>query len=366
MYSPPLSQPRIFFCFPCQFYIPSAYAAAATVFLAPVRSIPACSHHHIPTITSDPGVLSVPSHRCRSDCVAMNCATMLCLLQMYSSISSNPTSFLAAAVEVYSHFPYDRRCGSPSDKHHTTWSYNPPRTRPIWGVTTNISLPKSSNNWNTALRKNRYTRDANPSLLRILVNLRHTVCAFSRFLTTAGQFSPTTEITLHKYLNEVTSSRVNPYELKVLYVTTLYPSAPRRCCLCFYPFLHFAVRRCILFKYHHGASMLHIGNQGWGRFPSSSKTTVSWTCWCQKCTHMAVCVTTWPLYPSTGQVLGPAFSGNVIQNFLGFSPPPPSLSICPTTSLAMPCWVWQCAASDPLDKYLPHYRHFTRFRCLSY
>ena len=76
--------------------------------------------------------------------------------------------------------------------------------------------------------------------------------------------------------------------------------------------------------------------------------------------------TTWPLYPSTGQVLGPAFSGNVIQNFLGFSPPPPSLSFCPTTSLAMPCWVWQCAASDPLDKYLPHYRHFTRFRCLSY
>ena len=58
--------------------------------------------------------------------------------------------------------------------------------------------------------------------------------------------------------------------------------------------------------------MSHIGHHGWQRFPSSIITTFSWTCRCQKCIHIVVRVAAQPLHPSTGQGIGPSFSGNVI------------------------------------------------------
>ena len=39
-----------------------------------------------------------------------------------------------------------------------------------------------------------------------------------------------------------------------------------------------AVVKCLLFSSRQGTSMSHWGHRGWGRFPSSSIITVSWTC----------------------------------------------------------------------------------------
>ena len=91
-FSLPLSQPSILPLFPrhCSPLSFSASAAAASLSLAPVRYIPACYQHHIPTNSS--GVISVPSHRSRIYCVAVNCDTLFCLLQIYSSIASKPLS----------------------------------------------------------------------------------------------------------------------------------------------------------------------------------------------------------------------------------------------------------------------------------
>ena len=88
----------------------STSAAVSVVSLSPVISIPACSYHHI--TTRAPCILSVALHRSRSDLVAMYCATVLCLCQMYASIVSNLASALAASAEVYSQFPSARRRGN--------------------------------------------------------------------------------------------------------------------------------------------------------------------------------------------------------------------------------------------------------------
>ena len=154
------------------------------------------------------------------------------------------------------------------------------------GVTTHVSVPKSSTDWTTNLKKNLDTRSAASSLLIILVNLRHNACAFARFMTTANQLSSAADITCPKYLKEVTISRGCPYVLKDLDVTTLSSSAAMLCCFRSAPFLHCAVRRFIPLKDHHVISMLHRGHRGWGRLPSSvsplfpghtgSKNTPAW------------------------------------------------------------------------------------------
>ena len=147
LYSLLLSRPRSLHLFPiCHFSIPtsSSSSAAAAVSLSPVSYMPACFHQTIPNLA--PGVLSVASHRSRSGCVAMYCPTVFCLLRMYSPIASNPASSLADAAKVYSHLPYARRRRSLPVNSFATWSWNPPRTWPMRGVTTNVSAPKSSTN----------------------------------------------------------------------------------------------------------------------------------------------------------------------------------------------------------------------------
>ena len=67
------------------------------------------------------------------------------------------------------------------------------------GVTTQVSAPKISTDWTTDLRKNPDTRDAAPSLMRILVNLRHITRSLAMFLDTAGQSLSAAEITRPKY-----------------------------------------------------------------------------------------------------------------------------------------------------------------------
>ena len=68
------------------------------------------------------------------------------------------------------------------------------------GVTTQVYAPKISIGWTTALKKNMDTLSAAPSLLRILVNLRHTSRSLARFLTTYGQSFSISDITRPKYL----------------------------------------------------------------------------------------------------------------------------------------------------------------------
>ena len=272
-----------------------------------------------------PGVLSVSSHRSRSNHVAMKCTTVFCLLQMYSPITSNPTSSLAAAAEVYSHFTSVRLGGSLPLKRRATWSLNPPRTWPIRGVTTQVSAPKISTNWTTNLKKNQDTRSAALSLLRIIFNLCHTTRALVRFLTTTGQSFSAADITRPKYLKQVTISRGSPYLLKSIYVTGISSSSARRSLFIYSPFLHCAVRQCIPFISRHGTRMLNRGHRGWGRLTSSSITPVSRTCRCQKCTRIAILIASRKLHPSTGQGLGPDFARNLIINVLGSSPPSMSL-----------------------------------------
>ena len=111
--------------------------------------------------------------------------------------------------------------------------------------------------------------------------------------------------------------------LKALDVTALSSSATSsRLFLCS-PFVHCAVRRCILFKACHGTGMSYRGHRWWGRLPYSNITTVSRTCRFQKYTCMADCIAACPIHPSTGQDLGPAFYRNVILNIIGSSPPSP-------------------------------------------
>ena len=67
------------------------------------------------------------------------------------------------------------------------------------GVTTHISAPESSTDWNTSLKKNMDTHGAAPSLMRIRVSLLHTACTLAKFMTTAGQSLSAAVITYPKY-----------------------------------------------------------------------------------------------------------------------------------------------------------------------
>ena len=106
------------------------------------------------------------------------------------------------------------------------------------GATTHVSVSKISTDCTTELKKKLYICIAAPSLLIILVNLRHTARAFDMFLTSSVQLSSAAEITCSNYLKEFTISRGRPYALKSLNVTTLSSSAVRRRRFCSTPFLH--------------------------------------------------------------------------------------------------------------------------------
>ena len=142
----------------------------------------------------------------------MYCATMLCLQLMYVSIVSNPASAIAlsASAEVYSRFQYSRRRRSCPVSLRDTCSWKPPRIRPMQGVNTHVSTPKSSTEWMTDLKKNTDNRSLTSSLLRILVILLHTARVFVIFRTTYIQSSSTADIILPSYMKEVTISRGRP------------------------------------------------------------------------------------------------------------------------------------------------------------
>ena len=210
-YSLPFSKPRSIPIYHHHCSLPSSsmFSVTASLSLAPVWYLHDFYHHRISTCT--PSVLFIYSHRSRSDWVLMNCANVFFLLQIYSSIASNTASLLASAAEVYSHLILVRLCRILPVNRITTWSLNPPRTGP-WGggVTTGVSLSKISTDCTMELKKKTDTLGAVTSILIIFVNLRHTARVLARLLTTAGQSLSSAEITIPKYLKEVTVSRGCP------------------------------------------------------------------------------------------------------------------------------------------------------------
>ena len=89
-----------------------------------------------------------------------------CILKI--SIVSNPSSYLAASAEVFSHLPFRLFHEILPVSRLAIWSWNPLRSRPMRGVTTQVSAPKSNTYWTTDLNKNTDTRGLTPSLLSIL------------------------------------------------------------------------------------------------------------------------------------------------------------------------------------------------------
>ena len=116
----------------------------------------------------------------------------------------------------------------------------------------------------------------------------------------SGMEEDDTNIIRPRYLEEFTISRGRPLPLKSLVVTSLSSSADNLRRFLSAPCVHCSVCRCVPFIYLHGIIMSHRGHRVWGGFPSSSITTVSLTCRCQKCTLISVCVDAWPLHPSNG------------------------------------------------------------------
>ena len=132
-----------------------AYSAVVAVSLAPDISMPAFYHQCIPT--RFPCFLTIASHMSRSDRVAIYCTTIFCLLWMYIYIISNPASTISASAEEYSYFLSPHHSDSHPVSCYNTWSWNSPRTRPMQGVTTHVSAPKSNIKWTADLKKNMYT-----------------------------------------------------------------------------------------------------------------------------------------------------------------------------------------------------------------
>ena len=78
------------------------------------------------------------------------------------------------------------------------------------GVISQVYASKSNTYWTTDLNKNPYTRSTTPSMISILDILYHTVRTFTIFRTTVGQLSSAANITLPKYLKDITISRGSP------------------------------------------------------------------------------------------------------------------------------------------------------------
>ena len=95
--------PVVFLSSPRHSSPPYSSSTSAVASRSPSRSIPSCSHHHIPTCA--PVALSNPSHGYNSDHVAIYCTTVFWRHLTYSSIVKKPAASLAADTEVYFHVP---------------------------------------------------------------------------------------------------------------------------------------------------------------------------------------------------------------------------------------------------------------------
>ena len=125
------SSPGVFLSSSCHSSPPSSSDTAIAYSRATARSIPAFSHHRIPTHA--PGALSGPSHRSNSDYLAIYCVTVFWIRLMYSSIVKKPAASLATVAEVYLRALTIFLCRSYPVSRISTWVWNPPRAVPIQG-----------------------------------------------------------------------------------------------------------------------------------------------------------------------------------------------------------------------------------------
>ena len=115
----------------------------------------------------------------------------------------------------------------------------------------------------------------------------------------------------------MTFSRVSPYASEAFSDLSLVSASVNRRLFCYTPLVQWAVAGCLPFRARWGTSISHQAHRGWERFPSSIMTTVLRTCWCMKCTCIAVLIAARPGQPSNGQLRGTPFSGNDIWKVRG-------------------------------------------------
>ena len=228
---------------------------------------------------------------------------------MYVSIGSNLASTRAASSKVQANSPSNALCGSCPVSRRASWYWKPPRNRPMRGATTHVSSLKNNTDCTTTLKKNLDTCGCAPSLLRIIIILLHTNRALVILRITAGQSLSATYTTLPRYFKDGIISRLRPQ-----------------------------------------------------RLPSSRITTMSQTFQCKKCTRTAVRSAIWPRHPSTGKGVDPTLSVNTILYVMGLFPLPYLQPYRSRPPFATTCWVWRCAASDPLVKFFPYSGHLTHYR----
>ena len=132
----------------CASFPSDSYVALS---LAPSRSRPSCSHHHQDTYSP-----SLQTHRSQKfiiSRVAIYCATVFCLLVIYTRISSKTSSPITAVRRRYSHPPSCRRLGCLPVIRCTTLSQNLLRDCSTRGDRTHVSAPKSNTACTNALKK---------------------------------------------------------------------------------------------------------------------------------------------------------------------------------------------------------------------
>ena len=112
---------------------------------------------------------------------------------------------------------------------------------------------------------------------------------------------------LPRYLNSDTDSMCSPYASKSRSKFSLVSFSASRRLFLYTPFAHCTVPGWRPFSALRGTCMSHLEHRGWGKFPSSSITTVSRTCRCTKCTHIAVLVARAPGTPPRGISSLPSF-----------------------------------------------------------
>ena len=111
--------------------------AAAALFFYHSKSIPACPHHHLDTLS--PGLRADCSQRSRIGRVAIYCATVFCLLMIYFPIPPKLASIVASSNDGFSQIQPPCILGCLPVSHRTTLCWKLIRSRSILGVSTHIS-----------------------------------------------------------------------------------------------------------------------------------------------------------------------------------------------------------------------------------
>ena len=118
----------------------------------------------------------------------MYCTSVFCRFITYSSISLNPDSYIDVSIGRYYQLPSNSRRGFLPMIHCATLCWNPPRDRPMWGVSTHVPTSKIRPACTTYLKNIPDNLVLAPSLPIIIDRQAQLFRDFHRLTTTAGQF----------------------------------------------------------------------------------------------------------------------------------------------------------------------------------